>query len=154
MKIYYDRIRRCADGTASTIFHSLLRRSLRPCKLEFAMRLVRFFSLRRKQMGARELEIIRKRLEVRSQLKFSCWPTDSRSGTSVYTYVPYPQACKYVNVITGLPRGRHRRSRTIVSMSLAEELRFLVYPRTSRRKRWSFCDPQTLYPFAHAYWCV
>jgi len=86
-------------------------------------RLPRFLSLCRKQMDARESEIIRKRLGARSQLKFSCWPTDSRSASDVNASV---SSCKYVNVITGLPRGRHRRSRAIASMSLAEELRFLV----------------------------
>lgn len=111
-------------------FFQATRCDIRARKLALAMRLVHsFFSLYAGNRWAREPEIIRKRLEVRSQLKFSCRPTDSRFGIAVYAVytVPYPRACKYVNVITGLPRGRHRRSRTIVSMSLAEELRFLVY---------------------------
>lgn len=114
----------------SIFFMRPTRCDIRAHKLALAMRLVRsFFSLYAGNRWAREPEIIRKRLEVRSQLKFSCRPTDSRFGIAVYAVytAPCPRACKYVNVITGLPRGRHRRSRTIVSMSLAEELRFLVY---------------------------
>lgn len=117
------------DAISIFFFRRPTRCNIRARKLALAMRLVRsFFSLYAGNRWAREPEIIRKRLEVRSQLKFSCRPTDSRFGIAMYAMytAPCPRACKYVNVITGLLRGRHRRSRTIVSMSL-EELRFLVY---------------------------
>lgn len=121
--VVYENSRQNSLGISWTLFRPA-RCDIRARKLALAMRLVHsFFSLYAGNRWARGPEIIRKRLEGRSQLKFSYRPTDSRFGIGGVRTVP----CKYVNVITGLPRGRHRRSRTIVSMSLAEELRFLVF---------------------------